>query len=68
MCIASILKKSDKKDWKVYVAIIGIVIGVMLLIWAGIAQDLVVSIITAVFGLMVLITSLLPVMLKSKNK
>lgn len=70
MCIASIIAKSDKKDWKVYVSIVGVTIGTILMIWGGVVKDTVISVITAVLGLMVILVSiLLPAIVnKKKNK
>lgn len=67
-CIVGIVSKAEKKDWKLYVSIIGIVAGSTLLVFAGIAKDTITTIITAVFGLVALIASLLPVLLVKKVK
>lgn len=69
ICVTSIIKKSEKKDWKLYVSIVGVVVGTVLMIWGGVSKDVVVTVITAVCGLIVILASiLLPAILKKKNK
>ena len=68
LCITSIIKKAEKKDWKLYTAIIGVVVGVVLLVWAGIADNLITSIMTAVIGLVVLVLSVIVPLFISKDK
>ena len=68
ICVASIIKKSEKKDWKLYVSIVGVVVGTILMIWGGIAKDLITSIIAAVFGLVILVTSILVPTIANKSK
>lgn len=67
-CILGIVSKAEKKDWKLYTAIIGIVIGCALLVFAGITKDTITTLITAIFGLVVLVVSLLPVLLSKKKE
>lgn len=67
-CAVSIVKKQEKKDWKMWVALVGVIVGTILLVWAGIAEDTIKSVISAVFGLVVLVTGLLPVLLPKKEK
>ena len=66
-CIISVVKTSDKKDWKLYVALIGIVAGTILLIFGGMAESTVTTIITSVIGLVLLIASLIPAIVKAKE-
>jgi len=66
-CIAGIVNKAEKKDWKLYVSLFAISIGTILLVWAGIAQETITSLITAVIGLVVLVTGLLPVLFAKKK-
>ena len=65
-CVSGIIAKAEKKDWKLYASIIGIIVGVFLLSIAGIAKDIVTTVITAVFGLVALIVSILPALLPKK--
>lgn len=67
LCITSLIKKSEKKDWKLYTAICGVVIGTVLLVFAGIAPEVVTSVITGVIGLVVLIASILIPALTAKK-
>jgi len=64
-CSIGIVKKAEKKDWKLYVAIAAI--GTILMVWAGISQSVISSVISTVIGLVVLVTGLLPVLLSKKN-
>lgn len=66
-CVVGIVQKTEKKDWKLYLSLIAICIGTILLIWAGIAESTVTSLITAVIGLVVLVTGLLPALLAKKK-
>jgi hypothetical protein len=45
---------------------VGIIVGVFLLALAGISKDTITTVISAVFGLVVLIVSILPVLLPKK--
>ncbi|MCR4631408.1 MAG: hypothetical protein K5786_07225 [Treponema sp.] len=66
-CSIGIVKKAEKKDWKLYVAIAAIAVGTILMVWAGISQSVISSVISTVIGLVVLVTGLLPVLLSKKN-
>lgn len=66
LCVLGIVSKAEKKDWKLYVSIVGIIVGVFLLALAGISKDTITTVITAVFGLVVLIISILPALLPKK--
>jgi hypothetical protein len=66
LCVLGIVSKAEKKDWKLYVSIVGIIAGVFLLALAGISKDTITTVITAVFGLVVLIISILPALLPKK--
>lgn len=65
-CIISIVKKDEKKDWKLWVALAAVSVGTILLVWAGISDSIIQSVITAVIGLVVLVTGLLPVLFKKE--
>ena len=67
-CIISVVKSSDRKDWKLYVALCGIVAGTILLIFGGMAESTVTTIITSVIGLVLLIASLIPAIVTAKEK
>ena len=63
-CIIDIVSKTEKKGWKLYLSIIGIVVGVALLAFAGVSEDKIKALITAIVGVVVIIAGLLPVQLK----
>ena len=63
-CIISIVKKDEKRDWKLWVALAAVSVGTILLVWAGISDGIIQSVITAVIALVVLVTGLLPVLFK----
>ena len=63
-CIISIVKKDEKRDWKLWVALAAVSVGTILLVWAGISDSIIQSVITAVIALVVLVTGLLPVLFK----
>ena len=65
-CIISIVKKDEKRDWKLWVALAAVSVGTILLVWAGISDIIIQSVITAVIGLVVLVTGLLPVLFKKE--
>ena len=64
--IISIVKKDEKRDWKLWVALAAVSVGTILLVWAGISDSIIQSVITAVIGLVVLVTGLLPVLFKKE--
>lgn len=65
-CIISIVKKDEKRDWKLWVALAAVSVGTILLVWAGISDSIIQSVITAVIALVVLVTGLLPVLFKKE--
>ena len=65
-CIISIVKKDEKRDGKLWVALAAVSVGTILLVWAGISDSIIQSVITAVIGLVVLVTGLLPVLFKKE--
>lgn len=67
-CVIGIVKKSEKHDWKLYLSIVAISAGTILLAFAGITESVIVSVITAVIGLVVLIIGILPAMVSFKKK
>ena len=67
-CILGIISKAEKRDWKLYVAIIGIVVGSALLVFAGVTEDKIKTLISAIFGLIVLVVSMIPTLLGKKEK
>jgi len=66
-CIVGITSKAEKKDWKLYVAIIGIVAGSALLVFAGVTEDKIKTLISAIFGLIILVVSMIPTLLNKKE-
>ena len=65
-CILGIVTKAEKKDWKLYVSIVGITLGAILLVFAGLVESQIATLISAVAGLVVLIVSILPAFIKKK--
>ena len=65
-CIISIVKKDEKRDWKLWFALAAVSVGTILLVWAGISDSIIQSVITAVIALVVLVTGLLPVLFKKE--
>lgn len=65
-CIVGIYKKAEKKDWKLFASIIGIVVGAILLAFAGVAKETITSLISLVVGIVALIAGLLPTILNKK--
>ncbi|HBB42496.1 MAG TPA: hypothetical protein DCZ74_03185 [Treponema sp.] len=68
VCVVSIVNGSERKDWKVYVALAGIAVGTVLLIWGGMAENTITTIISAVIGLAALIAGLIPVITARKKE
>jgi hypothetical protein len=66
-CVISIVKSAEKKDWKLYVALFAIVIGTILLIFGGMAESTITTIITSVIGLVLLIIGIIPAIIKKKE-
>ena len=66
--VVGTVKKAEKKDWKLYFSIAGVIVGAMLLVFAGIAESTITSIITLVAGLVVIIVSLIPTLKKVEKK
>ena len=63
-----IIKKAEKKDWKLYSSITGVIVGSMLLVFGGVTEDKITSIMTLVFGLVVIVVSILPAVIKKKDE
>lgn len=63
-CILGIFKKAEKKDWKLYVSVIGTVIGAMLMVFGGISENTIKTLIGLIAGVVVLVVSLLPSLIK----
>ncbi len=62
------VKKAEKKDWKLYFSITGVIVGAFVLTLAGIAESTITSIMSLVAGLVVIIISLIPVWAKKKEQ
>ena len=67
LTIVGVLKKTEKKTWKEYVAIICFAVGGLLCGFVGYSEAIVTQVITAVFGVVALIAGLL-ISLKPKEK
>lgn len=65
--IIGVLKKTEKKTWKEFVAIVCFAVGGFLCGFAGFTDALVTQIITAVFGLVALIAGLIITFIKPKE-
>ena len=66
-CAVSIFAESEKKDWKLWVSLAGIAAGTVLLVFAGLSEAVITSIISGVIGLALLIAGLLPALVKKKG-
>jgi len=66
-CIIGIVSKAEKKDWKLYASIAGIVVGVSLLAFAGVTEDKIKTLVTAIIGLVALIASVIPAFVIKKD-
>lgn len=66
-CIVGIVSKAEKKDWKLYITIFGITVGSMLLVFAGVTEDKVKTLISLIAGVAALIISILPAFIKKKE-
>lgn len=67
-CILGLVQKAEKKDWKLYASITGIVVGAALLVFGGLAEGTITTLISLVAGVVVLIISILPAFIKKKEK
>lgn len=66
-CILGIVKKAEKKSWQLYASIAGVVVGSVLLVFAGFAEGTITTLISLVAGLVAMILGILPVVLKKKE-
>lgn len=67
LACVGVYQKSEKKDWKVIVAMVLIVAGAFLLGLAGISTSLVTELLTAVFGIIALIVGIITAINIKKN-
>lgn len=67
LLIIGIVNKAEKKDWKLYTAIVGIVLGSFILALTGVAGDKITAIIEAVIGLVILVVSIIPIAFVKKK-
>lgn len=67
VCIVKIVKGTEKKDWKVFAAISGIVIGTICCVFAGLTEAQITSLISAIAGISVMVVGLLPTLLIKKE-
>lgn len=68
LLIVGIVQKSEKKDWKLYTSITGVVVGSFILAFMGITEDKIKAVITGVVGLIVIIISVIPALFIIKKK
>lgn len=68
LLIVSVVQKTEKKDWKLYTSIVGVVLGSFILGLMGVTEDKVKAVITGVVGLIVIIVSIIPAMFVIKKK
>ena len=68
LLIVSVVQKAEKKDWKLYTSIVGVVLGAFILGLMGVTEDKVKAVITGVVGLIVIIVSIIPAMFVVKKK
>jgi len=68
LAVIGTVEKAEKKDWKLYGSVAGVIVGSMLLVFGGITEDKITSIMTLVFGLVVIVVSILPAVIKKKDE
>ena len=68
LLIVETVKKAEKKDWKLYTSIVGVVVGSFILALMGVTEDKVKLLIEAVIGIIVIIVSIIPAMFVVKKK
>lgn len=68
LTIVSIVKKTEKKDWKLYTSIVGVVVGSFILGLMGVTEDKIKALIAAVIGIIVIIVSVIPLAFVVKKK
>lgn len=68
LAVVGTVKKAEKKDWKLYFSIAGTILGAILLVFGGVSENTITSIITLVAGLVVIIISLVPAFKKSNKE
>jgi len=66
LTIVGVLKKTEKKTWKEFVAIACFAVGGLLCGFAGFSEAIVTQVITAVFGVVALIAGLIVSLIKPK--
>lgn len=66
-CILGLFTKAEKKDWKFYVSVSGVVIGSAFLVFGGFAEGTITTLISLVAGAVAMIIGLLPVFLSKKE-
>lgn len=67
LTIVGVMKKTEKKTWKEYLAVICFAVGGLLCGFAGFSEAIVTQVISAVFGVVALIAGLI-ISLKPKEK
>lgn len=67
LAVIGTVKKAEKKDWKLYSSIAGVIVGSMLLVFAGVTEEKITTIMTLVAGLVVIVISILPTIIKKKE-
>lgn len=67
LTIVGVLKKTEKKTWKEFVAIVCFALGGLLCGFAGFSEEIVTQVISAVFGVVALIAGLIVSFLKTKK-
>jgi len=68
LTIVGVLKKTEKKTWKEFVAIVCFALGGFLCGFAGFSEEIVTQVITAIFGVVALIAGLIVSFIKPKAK
>lgn len=68
LLVVGIVQKAEKKDWKLYTSIVGVIVGSFILALMGVTEDKIKAVISGVVGLIVIIISVIPALFVIKKK
>ena len=67
--VLGIVTKAEKKDWRLYAAIVGIITGSALLVFGGLSEGTITTLISLIAGVVAMVIGILPTVLaEKKNK
>lgn len=67
-CILGIVQKAEKKDWKLFASIGGVVVGSALLVFSGLTEGTITTLISLVAGVAAMIIGILPLVFEKKGE